>query len=513
MESEKRSSSDLEKHAISADVHSVDGIAVLEDNVPRQKKIFAPLWRIVAKLDRFGVEARGIERVPENERHHESIRDNMTLWMSANMGVTIFGIGCLGNSIWFMGFRDAVLTILFFNLLANAPVAWFATFGKSLGLRQMTFGRFSFGYYGVLFPVALNLIACLGWATVNLIAGASCLQAVSTTHTIPVTPAVIVIAASTLVITFFGYKVIHAYERWAGIPQAIIFFILLGLSAHKMTIGPWGGTGALEASSVLSFGATIVGSALGWASFAADYTVNMPKETSSTKLFWYTYVGLNVPQIFCEILGAAMMTAPDFATAYSDGAVGGLLAAGLEPVHGFGKFLLVLLAFSIVAGNTPNIYSFSVTFQVLSPYCQAIPRCFLALFVSVLAAILAAVGAHSFNEALSTLLLILAYWLAMYSVVITEEHLIFRKNSWSNYVPDDYTNWRQLPLGVAAITAIGFGWLGAAMGMSQVWYVGPIAKLIGDPEYGADLGFELSGSFTALIYPIARYYELKYWHH
>jgi purine-cytosine permease-like protein len=48
---------------------------------------------------------------------------------------------------------------------------------------------------------------------------------------------------------------------------------------------------------------------------------------------------------------------PDWATAYTDGSVGGLIGAVLAPAGGFGKFCLVLLAFSIVANNIPNNYS------------------------------------------------------------------------------------------------------------------------------------------------------------
>lgn len=55
-----------------------------------------------------------------------------------------------------LGFRDAVLTIIFFNLLSTLPVAYFATWGAKLGLRQMTIGRFSFGYWSECFPREIN---------------------------------------------------------------------------------------------------------------------------------------------------------------------------------------------------------------------------------------------------------------------------------------------------------------------------------------------------------------------
>jgi purine-cytosine permease-like protein len=54
---------------------------------------------------------------------------------------------------------------------------------------------------------------------------------------------------------------------------------------------------------------------------------------------------------------AATTVNTDWATAYANGSVGGLIGAVLAPAGGFGKFCLVLLAFSIVANNIPNNYS------------------------------------------------------------------------------------------------------------------------------------------------------------
>lgn len=82
-----------------------------------------------------------------------------------------FSLGTLGSSIFYLGLIDSCLTILFFNLLCTLPVAFFSTWGKSTGLRQMVLGRYSFGVIGIYFPVLLNCIACIGWSTVNTIIG------------------------------------------------------------------------------------------------------------------------------------------------------------------------------------------------------------------------------------------------------------------------------------------------------------------------------------------------------
>lgn len=110
------------------------------------------------------------------------------------------------------------------------------------------------------------------------------------------------------------------------------------------------------------------------------------------------------------------------------------------------------------------MYTLSNTFHALSPYCQAIPRPFVAVLATVVYAALAGAGADSFSVVLENLILFLAYWIAMYFGIITAEHVVFRGSSFDNYVPDDYTNWRKLPLGAASFVALGLGWTGAALG-------------------------------------------------
>jgi purine-cytosine permease-like protein len=56
--------------------------------------------------------------------------ENGTLWFSVNACVGTFGVGYLGNEFWDLGLRDAVLAIVFFNLLTCIPPAWMATWGK-----------------------------------------------------------------------------------------------------------------------------------------------------------------------------------------------------------------------------------------------------------------------------------------------------------------------------------------------------------------------------------------------
>lgn len=83
------------------------------------------------------IEQRGIERVPEDERTDSGFKALLnvsTMWLSANMVVSSFALGLLAKSLFFMGVADAMLVILFFNLIGITPVCFFSTFGPAFGL-------------------------------------------------------------------------------------------------------------------------------------------------------------------------------------------------------------------------------------------------------------------------------------------------------------------------------------------------------------------------------------------
>lgn len=80
----------------------------------------------------------------------------------------------------------------------------------------------------------------------------------------------------------------------------------------------------------------------------------------------------------------------------------------------------------------------------------------------------------------------------------------------SAYDPELYDQPSKLPPSIAAIFAFCCGIAGMVTGMSQVWFVGPIALKAGAYPYGGDVGFELGFAFSFTSYAVARYFELKY---
>ena len=451
------------------------------------------------------------------------------------MVVSSFAIGLLGQKIFFLGFVDAILTCLFFNMLGVISVCYFSTFGPRFGLRQMVLSRYWFGWYGVKLIAFFNVLACIGWSSVNSIVGAQLIHPVN--NDVPGFVGIIIIALCTLGVTFFGYKVVHVYEFWSWIPTFIVFLIILGEFAHSGDfVNIPMGVGVSEMGSVLSFGSVVYGFATGWTSYAADYTVYQPRNQSRWKVFVSVWIGLMVPLLFTEFLGIAIMTATTindgnnrYMEGYSASGTGGLLAAVLFPPLGnFGKFCLVVLALSIIANNCPNIYSVALTMQVLGRWTQRVPRfIWTALGTGVYIAI-AIPGYSHFEEVLENFMNFIGkppstatyfsmyiltcfpgYWLAIYEGIAFSEHLIYRR-SMSAYDPTVYDQPSQLPPSFAAIFAFCCGIAGMVTGMSQVWFVGPIALHAGQAPFGGDVGFELGFAFAFTSYAAARYFEKRY---
>lgn len=357
-----------------------------------------------------------------------------------------------------------------------------------------------------------QIVICLGWASISAVVGAQLLHAVNSN--IPGWAGVLLMILLTFLVGLFGYRIVHAYERWAWLPCMAVLVIVLGVFAHSGRFGdllPLS-TGPAEASSVLSYSTAVYGYMAGWCSFAADYSVYQPSIRPARSIFVWSSAGLYTSTVFCELLGAAVATAiignEYYLRAYSDSGIGGLLSAVLSPVLGrFGDFCIVVLALSIIATTCPVVYSVSFSLQVLSKTTQRVPR-FLWTAVGVFVCVAIAVPAYDgFSSWLENLVLVTGYWTSLYIGILIPEHFVFRR-SFSAYSLGDYVSPEKLPPGYAATAAFTVGIIGVALGMSQSWYSGPISKLCGNP--GGDVAFELGLGCSIVSYVILRPFEKRY---
>lgn len=87
-----------------------------------------------------GLEARGIERVPPEERQESSNAADVqvaVLWFSANLSLNNLATGLFGPMIFGLGFLDSALLAVFGALLGSCSTAYMATWGPRSGNRTM----------------------------------------------------------------------------------------------------------------------------------------------------------------------------------------------------------------------------------------------------------------------------------------------------------------------------------------------------------------------------------------
>jgi len=463
---------------------------------------------IVAIPEETGIETHGIERVSPETRTHTRILDNFTLWLSANLVISTIALGTLAIPFFGLGFWDSLGIIILFNALGCLAPGILSILGPRLGLRQMTIARFSFGWVGGIIMAIFNVAACVAWSAVNVIVGGQLV--VSLSHgAVPLWVGVLIIAILTTLVSIYGYRYVHRYERYAWIPMAIMFFIMFILGVPHFALVAPTATGVAEIAGLVTFGGAVYGFATGWTSYAADYNVNQPENTPSSEVFWWTFLGIFIPCVLLETLGMAFTTAlasnKVWNAAFTSNSVGGLLSAVVSPLQGFGTFLLVLLALSIIANNIPNDYSLGLSMQVLGKWFQGVRRYIWTLIGAVIYVCIAIIGSANFAGTLNNFLLLVAYWLGPFAIILITEHFVFRRG---HYNVDDWNTPSRLPLGWAAIAALIMGIVGVVLGADQTYFQGFVARLV-NPPYGIDIGFELGVIFAFITYLILRPIELK----
>lgn len=245
-----------------------------------------------------------------------------------------------------------------------------------------------------------------------------------------------------------------------------------------------------------------------------DFFVYWPTKMSRPLIFIATLLGLTISFVFAFVLGAGIAsginTNTSFASAWSNeqggSGSGALIVVAFQDLGSFGKFCAVVVALGGVANTIPPTYSSGVDFQILGRAFSKVPRVVWNTTGVVIYTVCALAGRNNLAIIFTNFLALMGYWVAIWVAILLEEYFFFRKGA-KGY---DWTVWDQrnrLPVGIAALVAFLIGWVGAILCMAQVWYIGPIAKLVG--EYGADMGNYVGFCWAALIYPPLRWLEQK----
>lgn len=334
-----------------------------------------------------------------------------------------------------------------------------------------------------------------------------------------ITVGIIIIAVVSYVISVFGFRIIHTFEKYSWIGTFILMLVLIGQAAPHVDAsipGSDGTSGVQFAGTFLTILAIDFSNASGWCSMASDYYCHFPATTPSWKISLLTFFGILIPTSFSIIIGACLGNAavsaayPPYADAYTNHGLGGLISTVYHP-RGWSKFCLVILTFSVLGNNVAINYSSGLSLQLLGHWFHAIPRLLWSLLFVIVVAVLAIAGQQHLSTIVSNFVSLLGYWTVSFTLILAIEDKIFRRGRPPNggYDLQVWDKPEKLPIGAAAVTSLLAGYLaGGVPGMSQTWYVGPIARKFGGG--GGDVGIYMAFAITCIVYPALRYVERKY---
>lgn len=494
------------------------------------------LW--MYKLDNLGVEVRGIERVPVEERASnrkwKQFIQVLGLWFAACGGVTTMSSFFLPTLVYYQDLKSALIAAMIGVNVGNLVPAYTSTMGPQSGCRQMVTARFLFGQWFVKIVAIIVIIGGIGWSVINCVAGGQLLQAISSAD---IEVGIAVVMVGSWVISVFGIRILLKFQTVLAIPTNVailLFYIVVckkigHISVTNEAIRSLNLDTQTQAGHSLSVFALAFSVTSTWGLGASDYYIFFPDNTPSWQVFTLTFLGIAIPSNFaavCSIIaGAIAYSYEPWSENYNSYGIGGIFALAFEPWHGFGKFVVVVLFISLICNNIMNTYSCALEFQLIDTKLAYVPRWVWVTVVAVIYLVLALAGKEHLNNILSNFLPMLGYWITIYITLLLEENLIFRafrsarRLHYNEFNDNDeisysqiynWTNWnipKHRSMGIAATIAFLCGVAGAVLGMNQVYYVGVLAKKVGAD--GADLGMWMCIGFSGLSYPVLRYIELK----
>ncbi|KAK3367668.1 permease for cytosine/purines, uracil, thiamine, allantoin-domain-containing protein [Podospora didyma] len=458
-----------------------------------------------------GFEARGITRVLPEERQPPSLASDVQvaiLWFSANISANNLITGLFGPLVFGLGFGDSVMCAVVGGLLGSMSTSYMSIWGPQSGNRTMVVLRYFMGYWPSKIPCFLNIVLMVGYITLSFIIAGQMLSAVSD-GSMTIAVGIVVVAIVTWFVAVFGMYLFHHYERYAWLPQLLVLFVLVGSAGpHFDATLQSVGEGAVLAANRLSFLSLCLYVPNSWAAAASDYYVYYPEKTSRLKIFLLTLTGLWVSFTLVYMLGIGLASGLASNQVWTDAyatSTGALIVAAFDGLGGFGKFCGVIVALGIIANSIPGTYSAALGCQVMGRYGEAVPRWVWSCVVLVIELVCALAGREHLMVVFQNFLALMGYWVMVMIMIVLMEHLLFRRKTAGAF---DWTRWddkEYLPIGLAALVAFLLGWVGAIMGMYQIWYIGPLAELAGP----SDIGVWVGSGFALVSYPPLRWLELK----
>ena len=429
------------------------------------------------------VEPGGAEFIPLNERHGKPLQLFWT-WTSPNMEFATIFVGVLAVAGFGLGFWEAALALILGSAIGGITQGILSRRGPKYGVPQMVLSRLGFGYWGNALPAGLNSVtAGIGWFAVNSVSGALALNVL--TH-LPQVLCLLIIVAVQVAVAFFGYNLIHVFERYAFPILCVIFLIAGGVILSKAHPGALPPHDSRRVPADVRCLVRLRGR-LEPVRGGLHPVFQAGREQDRHRLVVRARA---VPVLRRYSKSSARPSPPRSARATrspeSTGGMTGLLATPLADLT------LLAIALGAVSANVLNIYSGALSFTAIGIKLPlSLRRAIVALGFGTIGFFLAWSGLHNAGSKYENFLLIIAYWIAPWLAVYFCDQLLRRDPDESLLFATRRTNWAGP---VAMLLGMGISiWLFS----NQTEYIGLVPKHIGS---AGDLTFEVGFLITAVVY-------------
>jgi NCS1 family nucleobase:cation symporter-1 len=437
----------------------------------------------------LALERRGIAHVPVDQRYGTT-RNQFTVRFAPVIYLAGIYLGASGGPLG-LGFTGSVTAIILANILGSIVTGLCAVMGPRLGMPQLPMGRAPFGYYGNFLPAFLTLLMCIGYYSVGTVLGAKSLA--DLLHT-PYAPTVVVVAAVSILIGIFGYRILHTMGKIITnvsiVVLTVVTIVLLFHGGGPGTQATASGSGYWLAWSVLF--TAVFGYTASWAPYASDYSRYLPESSRPSSIFRAAALGLFASTTWMMCLGAGLITL------LPDGDV--LDTFGLALPDWLRYVVLLTLGLSAIPHNSVNLYSGAMNTLT----CDVkLPQWVTVSIAGVIGMVIALVfGGDQFQANFLIFLHVLSYYITPWvAVLLVDYYVVQRAGRNTMPVENFYTPEGAFgKLNVAGLAALLIGVIASVPFMANDFYTGPIGVSLA----GADLSYFVSAIVAAMIYLVAR---------
>jgi nucleobase:cation symporter-1, NCS1 family len=445
----------------------------------------------MSQTEPAALERRTIDIIPLDERHGKP-RDLFTIWFSSNIMPLTFVTGALAPAVFGLSFWWSLIAIAGGNVVGALFMALHSAQGPRLGVPQMIQSRAQFGYLGALLVVLVAVVMYVGFFASNLVLGGQSINQLASG--VSVDWGIVICALVSLVITIFGYDMIHAVNRWAVILFGGVMILSLifmagvhGLPANFLSAGHFSGGGFL---SSVSLGVLWQ---IAYAPYVSDYSRYMAPNNEAGSTFWMSYWGTVLGSVLPMLLGVVVGVASRNPNQIAELRI---LSGGV------GWLVMIIFALGIMDTNSINLYG-GVLCSITTGQTFArrwIPgarvRAILSAAIVTLSLVLAIGLQANFLTNYTNFILLLLYVLIPWTAINLVDYYLIRHGEYDVEAFFDPTGGPYGRVGWIGVTAYLIGILVEVPFMSTTLWTGPAAKAIN----GTDLSWIVGLVITVPLY-------------